>query len=523
MAGTTKDMSQIKQLLLAHKQGLSNRKAALAVGINKETANKYIRMAEEDELPLDELLALPDPILEYRFKGGNPAYSDPRFELLRQNLDYYREQLKMDGVTMKLLWEEYHEGHELDHERYELTQFRLHLNRLLEEETAKRPSTILKDLYVPGEKIFFDYAGDQPEYTDMETGVVVRCQCFVACLPCSDYCYVECVPSQRAEDFIHAIQQCMKHLGGVPKIWVPDNLKAAVVKCDRYEPKINKMLDDMANHYGAVISPARPLHPKDKSQVEGQVKIIYQRIYAPLRNRKFYSLKELNDAFHQQMVRHNQKRMTNVPYSREEQFLAMERNALQALPDSDFEIRCYTDLRVQSNGCILLGRDKHWYSVPYQHIGSQVRVIYTRTMVNVYHQGEQIASHVRNYKSGGYSTLESHMASHCVEYRSLSAQTYINRAARVNPLLETVIRIIFTQNAPLPEETFFKGCEGLLSLQRHTDPVIFNKACQTAIDLHQCRYSFIKEMVRTKCSGIEDKVVSNPPLHANVRGKEQFQ
>ena len=247
-------MSQIKQLLILHKQGVSNRRASIQIGIDKETANKYINMAEADELSLDELINMPDPVLEYHFKSGNPAYPDARYEYLKKNIDYFRTQLKMPNVTMKLLWEEYRGDHILDHERYGLTQFRYHLNQMLEDDERKnKPSAILKDLYVPGEKIFFDFAGDQPEYIDIETGEVVKCQCFLACLPClpcTDYCFVTCVPSQRAEDFVHAIGQCMKHLGGVPRIWVPDNLKAAVVKCDRYEPKLNKMLEDMANHYG---------------------------------------------------------------------------------------------------------------------------------------------------------------------------------------------------------------------------------------------------------------------------------
>ena len=68
----------------------------------------------------------------------------------------------------------------------------------------------------------------------------------MASLPASDYGYMLCVPSQRTEDFVYAIAQFLKHIGGVPKILVPDNLKAAIVKTDRYEPTINKMLEDMA-------------------------------------------------------------------------------------------------------------------------------------------------------------------------------------------------------------------------------------------------------------------------------------
>lgn len=523
MAGTPKEMSKIKQLLLLHQQGVSNRRAALQVGMNKETANKYIKKAEEDKLDLKELLALPDPVLEYRFLGGNPAYSDPRYELLKKNLEYYRTQLKMQGVTVKLLWEEYRGDDIFNEEHYGLTQFRYHLTQLLDEGSTKTPSTILKDLYVPGEKIFFDFTGTKLEYIDIETGEAILPECFVACLPFSDYCFVEAVPSQKAEDFTYAISQCFKHLGGVTKIWVPDNLKAAVVKCDKYEPKLNRMLEDMANHYGSVVCPARPLHPKDKSQVEGQVRIIYQRIFAPLRNRTFYSLDELNGAIHEEMRKHNQKRLTGVSYTREEHFLAVEKPMLQPLPDQVFEIKCYTELMVQNNGCIRLGKDSHWYSVPYQHIGERVRVIFTRNLVEVYSNGECIATHVRDYRQGGYTIRNEHIASHCEAYRMRSSATYIERAARVSQPLETVIRTIFKNRANIPEEVFYKGCDGLLRLQKTTDPDLFNKACNAAISMDCCRYRFIVNLIESKCIGIErTAAMEDHPQHDTIRGSEQF-
>lgn len=73
-------MSQIKQLLLLKKSGISNRKAADIIGMNKETVNNYMNKVNADSLSLDELIRLDDPILEHRLKGGNPAYSDKRFE-----------------------------------------------------------------------------------------------------------------------------------------------------------------------------------------------------------------------------------------------------------------------------------------------------------------------------------------------------------------------------------------------------------------------------------------------------------
>lgn len=105
-----------------------------------------------------------------------------------------------------------------------------------------------------------------------------------------------------------------------PKMLVPDNLKAAFVKTDRYEPSLNRVMEDMANHYGSVMVPARPVHPKDKSNVETDVKLVYMRVFAELRNETFYFIDELNRAAALKMKAHNQKRMQKHPYTREERF-----------------------------------------------------------------------------------------------------------------------------------------------------------------------------------------------------------
>src|SRR5660398_92888 len=98
------------------------------------------------------------------------------------------------------------------------------------------------------------------------------------------------VRSQKTEDFIHALNCCIKDLGGVPQTLVPDNLKSAVIKASPYEPDVNRALEDFANHYGTTVTPTRPRKPKDKALVENQVKLIYSRVYAKLRNQQFFCL-----------------------------------------------------------------------------------------------------------------------------------------------------------------------------------------------------------------------------------------
>jgi len=184
-------------------------------------------------------------------KGGNPAYPDRRFETFKALLPYLETEMKRKHVTLGLLWEEYKSANP---DGYSLTQFRFHFNRHAK---ARKPTTVVRDTYNPGEKLFIDFAGVPTGYYDSEKGCTVTVQMFVACMAVSDYGFAMCVPSQKSEDFIHAIICCLKSLGGVPHIIVPDNLKSAVIKTDAYEPTLNSILADMANHYGCSVLPAR--------------------------------------------------------------------------------------------------------------------------------------------------------------------------------------------------------------------------------------------------------------------------
>lgn len=108
MANNAVDMSKLKQVLRMFKNGgMSNRNIADAVHLDKNTVNKYVNQAKNDSMSIDELLSLDDPVLAHRMAGGNAAYTDNRFDELKDRLPYYASELHRPHVTMQLLWEEY--------------------------------------------------------------------------------------------------------------------------------------------------------------------------------------------------------------------------------------------------------------------------------------------------------------------------------------------------------------------------------------------------------------------------------
>lgn len=519
MAGKITEMSKLKQVLQLHEGGVSNRSIASQLGLYKETVNKYIRQFKALSVGVQELLQKDDPELERLFNGGTPAYADKRFDDFSKRLPYLESELGHKHVTRLRLWEEYIAEYPGG---YGFTQFCFHLNQ---HAIAQTPSTVLVDTYVAGEKCYIDFAGDTMEYVDMDTGEIIKVQTFVGCLPYTDYAFAICVPSQKSEDFIYAITRMFSFFGGVTKIVVPDNLKSAVTKSDRYEPEINRLMEHLGNHYGFVTLPARPGKPKDKCLVENQVKLIYQRVYAPLRKRLFLSLEELNKAVLEQVQVHNRKRMQQRPYSREEHFISDERRVLSPLPETCFEVQYDTELTVSANCCVYLGRDKHYYSVPYRHIGQKVKVIYTRTLVKVYLKGERIATHPR-VEGFGYSMLEEHTASHSNAYNKRSMAYYNQRAGEKSAVLKELFELMFaSQN--VPPEFFYNRCDGLLRLQRITPQQEMEKACRIAIEHGQYTYKFVERVLRNIQAFIEEEKTTKknpePDNHENIRGAAYYQ
>jgi len=111
MAGKTKRMSQIKQLLRLHHEGKGKKEIARILGISRNTVKSYLEKAAADQMDIPALLRLEEPILEARLHAGNPSYKEnQRYGDLTAKTSYLLKELKDGvGVTRRLLWEEYRE------------------------------------------------------------------------------------------------------------------------------------------------------------------------------------------------------------------------------------------------------------------------------------------------------------------------------------------------------------------------------------------------------------------------------
>ncbi|MFT4092719.1 MAG: IS21 family transposase [Niabella sp.] len=272
-------MEQVKQIFQLHRQGVGIREIVRRTGISRNSVRKYIARLGTMDAAADNDLAL-------NAYGSDLAELDAeRLRQLTLHLTSASTELSKTGVTRQLLWKEYLAGHP---DGYSYSRYCYHLEQYL-----KNRDLSMHLEYDPADMIMIDFAGKKQHYIDTSTGEQIHCQVFVAILPFSGLIFCEAVHTQQTADFTQAINAMLKFYGGVPATILCDNLKAAVKRCDRYEPDFTDICMQLSDHYGTTFSATRPYSPRDKAMVERAVNIVYRHIYAPLRNHCFTSLEAL--------------------------------------------------------------------------------------------------------------------------------------------------------------------------------------------------------------------------------------
>lgn len=501
-------MTKVKQILHWHSEGVSKKKMSLRSGVNRNTVKSYIRQFMSMNRPLEELLAMPDKDLEDLFSAKPVYVPDERLKALMDLFPQYEKKIKK-GITKTHLWVEYRALHP---DGYGLTQFKVYYRRW-----AKVSNATMHIEHVAGDKMYVDFAGDKLSLVDPLTGEIIKVEVFIAILGSSQLTYVEATMSQQKENFIRACENALYYFGGVPQAIVPDNLKAAVIKSNRYEPTLNETFRDFVEHYGMTALPAGPYKPRHKALVEGAVKISYTTIYPVVRQKTYTTLEELNKAILIALEVHNNRLFQGRSYSRRQLFEEIESNALQPLPLYRYSIKSKRVATVMKNNHICLGEDKHYYSVPYRFIGKRVNVLYNIDLVDIYYRNERIASHKRNPRPFLYTTDPNHLASKHHFLSDWTPEKFIQRATDIGE--DTKVYIIEILGKRQHPEQAYRTCQGILSLSVRAGKERLNAACRRAHFFGDYSYKTIFTILQKR---LESETL-NPeqpimPKHGNIRG-----
>jgi transposase len=512
MAKERLSMRKVREVLrLKWEQGLSNRDISVSCLLSASTVFEYVHRARAVGLhwPLDP--SVTDEQLERRLFP--PPLSPQEAARVTPDWSEVSRQLARKGVTLQLLWEEYRAVHPdgYGYSRY-CDLFRTY-------RAAAEPR--MRQTHKAGEKLFVDYAGQTVPIIDRATGEVREAQVFVATLGASGHTYVEATATQSSPDWIGAHVRAFAFFGGVPQVLVPDNLKSGVTSPCFYEPDLNPTYHELARHYGVAVIPARVRKPRDKAKVESHVQIVERRILAPLRDRRFFSLEECNEAIAPLLDALNERPFQKLAGSRRELFLTIDAPALRPLPADPYVYAEWKKARVGIDYHVQV--DHSFYSVPYALLKQEVHVCLTARVVEIFHKGERVASHARSARSGRHVTLDAHMPPAHRAYGDWSPERLVRWAGQAGGHTQQVVEQILASR--IHPQQGFRSCLGIMRLGKEYGQDRLEAACRRAAALGAASYRSIASILKNNLDTVplERPEPDRPaPLHQNIRGASYY-
>jgi transposase len=461
---------QAIQTLIA--KGWSVRHIARSLGLNRRTVKRYAEVAQPKcTTKVITGSAPPDgPKCTTEVIAGSAPPDEPKCTTQvttgsRSLCDGLREviapQLEL-GLSAQRIYQDLVAGHGFGGSYPSVSRYVAKLK-------ASEPERVWRIECQPGEELQVDFGLGAPL---VETGGKTRrTWLFRAVLSHSRKGYSEVVLRQDTETLLRVLENAVRYFGGVPRLLNFDNLKAAVIKADWYDPALNPRLTDFCRHYGMTPMPCRSYTPQHKGKVERGVG--YAKNNA-LKGRRFASLSEQNAHLIHWEEHVADKRVHGTTRRQVAAVFEEERKALGPLPASVFESYQESRRRVQRDSFVEVA--KAYYEAPPEFIGRQVWVRWDGRMVRLLNDRmEQIGCHAR---------LEPGKFSRCLGVRGLhgsikeSADYWCSRAAALGEAAGSwARRALDTRGAEA-----IRSIMGLCQLAEKRRARDVNAACAKAMD-----------------------------------------
>lgn len=404
-----------------HEKGWSDRRIARELGINRRTVNRYTSKCTISTPGSD---GETEPKCTISTSGKNealdskPAISTSGKLAGRQSQCESFSQLISGKVELGLSAQRIYQ--DLVEENGFSSSYQS-VKRYVGKLRKTQPTRVWRMECQPGEEMQVDFGLGAP-IENGPGGKSRRSWVLRAVLSCSRKGYSEAVLRQDTETFLRVLENAVRSFGGVPLMLNVDNLKAAVIKADWFDPELNPKLAGFCRHYGMHVVPCRPWTPQHKGKVERGVGYVRNNA---LKGRRFKSLASENLHLQRWESGVADKRIHGTTCKQVAACFELERPHLQPLPSSLFP--CYQEARRSVHRDSYVEVQKSYYEVPPEYIGRQVWVRWDSRCVRIYNERmEQVQIHTRiepgkfsrSLGAGGFSTPV-----------RISCKHWVNRAA----------------------------------------------------------------------------------------------
>jgi len=444
-------------LEMSHRE-VGIKKIALALRISKNTVRKIIRQSADEKVA----------------KAAVPGWA------AAVNWEKVRESVGR-GVPVNIL-------HRETVNSQEITYIKFWRYYKLKNPSSKSVTMILN--HKAGERTFFDFT-DGINIVDGKTGEIKKTHLLCGVLAFSSLTFGEFVWDQKLPTMLRGMENVFKYFGGVTPYLTVDNLKSGVARAHLYDPDVNPTFVDFANHWGFAVIPARPYSPRDKGKNESAIGVIQRQFYQQVRERTFYSLKELNAEFRKYCDALNCDKMKDHGgITRRERF-AIEKLLLRPLALQDYEISICKDAKVHSDCHVQV--EKNFYSVPHVFVGRSVRVRIKAKLIEIFDTSsvDVLSVHVRLTGSGQYSTVEAHYPEAKVQASRFEIKYVLAEALKVGPETARLIEDIVGGEYPL---RYLRRAQGILRLVQSGQVKVasLEYASRQALLFKKTNYAYVK-------------------------------
>jgi transposase len=350
-------------------------------------------------------------------------------------------------------------------------------------------NTCIRFHTLPGEEaqVDFGYVGKLPD----SQGRLRKAWVFNMRLSFSRLDFYKVVYDQTVETFITCHTEAFQYFGGLPKVVKIDNLKAAILEANFYQPIYQSLYKTYSEYYGFEIMPCRVRQPQEKGKVEAGIKYVKTNFFA---GRTFATLTELESKLlHWLNYTCNARVHGTTRKIPRELFDEKEKQQLRALPLTPFRPVEVSHRKVYRDCHVYI--DYNYYSVPFEYVGKVVDIELDENLVRIIYQGQQVALHQRLANHGEFSTNESHYPSYKLVCSSFSKK-------RLGDKMQTIGKHAYQLFTVLVEKyptNWNRYVQGILSLEKRFNKHIINLACDRALSFGAIQYKQVKSICESGC------------------------
>lgn len=509
-------MQKLRQILLLLSNGSSQKRICGEVHCSKRTVSEYNKIAQTTRMSYEELLAMTDSELLTIFKPSkDDTPTDGRKEELDRLMPEIAKLLERKHATIQFVYEDFYQKVAPDGYRY--SQFKKHLR-----EYREKNDYSYHNEYDPGKEWQIDFAGDALYLTDYKTNARQKLVVLVCVMPYSNFVWMSAMPNATTEWFFHGLNEGLCYMDALPQVAKSDNMKQWVSKSDRYSLTFSAASREWAIFYGIEPTACRVRKPRDKGPVESAVNQLYRYVYARLEGETYYTLSSLNDRIIELLDEYN-----NRPYkgsSRRAIFEQYEKPQMRQLPEQMYRVMLRKEVKLSGTYHVCVGKERHFYSVPYTYVGQIVRVMWDAATVEVFSGTELLCMHQRSLVPYGYSTEKAHMPERHTAYeqrKEVNAAKIIEWGARIGSGVEWAVSNIL-ERTTFPQQAYGK-CNALLGLAKKYGRNRLNHACQLMQEQTGISsYKALCNMLENNRDIETGSDVSVTPFNDDVRGAQAY-